>query len=241
MLYARFASGYRPGGPNDNVPGVPSGTKPDTTKNYDIGYKGSFLRDLLSVDASLFYIDWQNIQLSLLTPPPALQAYNANGSGAKSEGVELSIIARPLPGLSISPWIVYDNAVLTQAFPANSTTFGVPGNRLPNSPLVSANVSVEQYVSFARNVSGFAGVSVSYAGDRKGVFVSESPLRQDLPAYTKTDLNAGLNYRTWKLNFFATNVGDVRGLLNGGVGYIEPNGYVYITPRKIGFNLVKTF
>lgn len=241
MLYARFASGYRPGGPNDNVPGVPAGTKPDTTQNYDVGYKGTFLKDLLSVDLSLYYVNWQNIQLSLLTPPPADAGYNANGSGAKSEGAELSLDARPFPGLKITPWIAYDNAVLTQPFPANSTTFGEPGDRLPNSPVVSANVTAEQYFSLSRNLTGYAGLSFGYVGDRKGVFVADSPLRQDLPAYTKTDLNAGINYHTWKLNFFATNVGDVRGLLNGGIGYIEPNGYVYITPRKVGFNLVKTF
>ncbi len=30
MLYARFASGYRPGGPNNFVPGSPRSFKPDT-------------------------------------------------------------------------------------------------------------------------------------------------------------------------------------------------------------------
>ena len=98
MVYARLASGYRPGGPNTNASlGVPVSYRPDTTENYEIGVKGDVLNHVLSFDASVYYIDWKNIQLRL-TEPTSGQTYFANGSSAKSEGVELSTEATARPG-----------------------------------------------------------------------------------------------------------------------------------------------
>ena len=41
MVYARFASGYRPGSLNSGLPIVPISYKADTTLNYELGTKGS--------------------------------------------------------------------------------------------------------------------------------------------------------------------------------------------------------
>src|SRR5262249_30588008 len=91
MVYARFASGFRPGGAN-SVPtaidsGVPSTFSTDHTNNYEVGLKGDFLDRHLSLDASVYHIEWKNIQLQL-----AVNAwgYIANGGSAKSDGVEFS-------------------------------------------------------------------------------------------------------------------------------------------------------
>ena len=240
MIYARIASGYRPGGPNNPVPGVPSQVQPDKTQNYEIGLKGDFLDRALSIDASLYYIDWKNIQLSLQSPPPRDEGYFANGSAAKSEGVELSVAAHPVRGLSVTAWIDYDDAVLTESFPANSTTFGAPGDPLPDTPKFSSNLSLDQEISLGQ-VTGFVGATVSHVGDRKSVFVAGSTLRQDLASYTKIDLRAGVRADSWTVTAYVNNVADVRGLLNGGIGYIQPDGYVYLTPRTIGVNVARAF
>ena len=67
MAYARVASGYRPGGPNISGIGVPAQYQPDKTKNYEMGLKGDMLGRTLSIDASVYYIDWSNIQVRLIT------------------------------------------------------------------------------------------------------------------------------------------------------------------------------
>src|SRR5262249_43459199 len=54
MLYGRFASGYRPGGPNSLLAaanGAPPEFDPDKTENYEFGVKGDFFDHVLSVDA----------------------------------------------------------------------------------------------------------------------------------------------------------------------------------------------
>ena len=67
MAYARFASGYRPGGPNA-IPDAPPTFAPDKTNNYELGVKGDFFAHTLSIDASIYYIDWKDIQITLYTP-----------------------------------------------------------------------------------------------------------------------------------------------------------------------------
>src|SRR5262249_42603109 len=143
MMYARFASGFRPGASNLVTPGIPPQSDPDKTENYEIGMKGDFLDHRLSVDASLYYIHWKNIQISLVAPISSGE-YFPNGGSAKSEGVELSIEARPADGLTIDAWATYDDAALTQAFPTGSTGYGMPGDRLPNTPRFSGHIAVNE-------------------------------------------------------------------------------------------------
>jgi outer membrane receptor protein involved in Fe transport len=242
MVYARFASGFRPGASNGGTPGVPSQSNPDKTESYEGGVKGDFLAHRLVVDASLYYIDWRNIQISLVTPVTSLE-YFANGGGAKSEGVELSIETRPLRGLTIAPWVTFDDAVLTQDFPAGASAaggYGVTGDRLPVAPRFSWHVSGNKDFPLSDDATGFIGGEVNYVGDRVAGFTS-TPERLNMPAYTKTDVRAGVRIRAWTFNIYANNATDARGLLSGGPGADPPYGFNYITPRAVGFNLARNF
>ena len=172
MLYARAASGYRPGRANtfNPDPSIPSTSTPDKTQNFEIGAKGNVLEHLLSFDASLYYIDFKNIQISLLDPSDAL-SYYANGSNAKSEGAELSLEAHPLRGLKIAAWGSYDDAVLTRGFPSNTAAYGPTGSRLPYGARVSGHLSVDQeFPLLGTRCTDLAGATESYVGNRFGDF-----------------------------------------------------------------------
>jgi iron complex outermembrane recepter protein len=248
MIYARVASGYRPGGPNEQGSAilVPRFYNPDTTVNYEIGVKSEVLDHRLLLDASVYYIRWHDIQLQLINPLNGL-FYYANGSEAKSQGLELSAQAKPLTGLSITGWIAWNDARLTEPMPPASSVFGAAGDRLPYSEPFSANLSLEQtfpLTALMQGVTGFVGGDVSYVPDRLGQFASvylTPPERQDLPAYTKTDLRAGVDYDTWRLSLYVNNVADKRGVLDGGLDLIPANAFIYIQPRTIGMTVSKTF
>ncbi|HKD23023.1 MAG TPA: TonB-dependent receptor [Rhizomicrobium sp.] len=240
MVYARIASGYRPGGVNTAAVRAQGGAptyQPDTTKSYEAGTKGEFLDGRLAIDASVYYIDWSDIQLGLVAPGGFF--YTGNGSGAKSEGVELSATANPLSDLTITGWVSFDDAVLTQSV-TNATFYGQKGNRLPNGARWSGYVSVDKQFPVWRDATGFAGGDVSLVGDRIGSFTG-SALRQTYPAYAKVDLHAGVELDAWTVTAFVNNVGDRRAAVNGGIGYGEPNTFVYITPRTFGINVTKNF
>lgn len=243
MVYVRLASGYRAGGANSDHlldPLVPSAVNSDTTRNYEIGVKGDLLDRRLSFAASLYYIDWKSIQLTLLDPITE-NGYSANGSRAKSEGVELSIDAKPLPGLTLGAWLTYDDAALTEALPGNSTVYGIAGSKLPYSSDLSGNLSAEQAFPINSDLTGFVGGTLSYVGAREGSFVARLSRRQYYPPYAKADLHAGLQYDSWTLNAYVNNVADKRGVLGGGVGSFPSYAFDYIQPRTVGLSLTRKF
>jgi iron complex outermembrane recepter protein len=244
MLYARLASGYRPGGPN--VGGVvfhaPLSYAPDKTQNYEMGLKGDLLRHKLSLDASLYRIDWKDIQIVAFDPTTGA-SYQVNGSRAKSDGLELSVNAMPLSGLTVSSWISWGLAKLTEPFPSSSSVYGNPGDRLPYSTRFSGRLSLQQDFPLTAATTGFVGASVSYVGDRFGEFASAfgPPQRQYYPSYAQTDLRAGAHFNDWLVNLYCNNVTDKRGVLNGGLNFFPPNAFNYIQPRTIGLSIVRTF
>ncbi len=241
LVYARFASGYRAGGTNGISPGTPQQYDPDKTQNYEVGMKGGFFDRRLSLDASVYYIDWDNIQLLALNTQTRLSFFD-NASRAKSQGVELSMEVKPLRGMTIAGWVAYNDAQLIEAFPANSVTFGAAGNRLPFSSRISGNLSVDQEFPVGAGWQGFVGGAVSYVDDRLGPFTG-TPARASLPSYTQLDLSAGLRYESWTVNLFANNVADKRGVLVTGnpPAAPSPSGIVFIQPRTVGLSVAKTF
>jgi iron complex outermembrane recepter protein len=242
MLYARIASGYRPGGPNTNTGfiGVPSEFSADTTDNYELGIKGSALDRALSFEASVYHIRWSDIQLQL-RDPVQLAMYFDNAGKARSQGAELSLSAESDGGFSVSGWVAWTDAELGEDIPATAfNAVGESGDRLPYSSRFSGNLSLEQQFTLTNNVSAFAGGSVSYVGDRKGIFRGV-PQRETFGSYTQIDLRAGVSYESWTITAFANNVGDKRGVLRGGLDSFVPTYYTYIQPRTVGVSLTKSF
>ncbi len=247
MIYARFASGFRPGGannpspnPSDNVPGS---YKPDTTVNYEIGAKGTTPGRLFSFDTSVYYIDWKNIQVGTCTPGCS-DYFFENANRAKSQGVELSVQLRPITGLTFASWIAVNDAELTKPFPPEqlSLLYGVSGDRLPYSSRFSGNLSVEQEFPLTASLTGRVGGDVSYTSQRLGEFEA-TPQREVFPAYAKTNLHVGLSAGLWKVNLFANNVADKRALLSGGLssGGNAPYAYTIIQPRTVGLTVSREF
>jgi hypothetical protein len=145
-----------------------------------------------------------------------------------------------MAGLTIAAWLVWNDAVLTSAFPINSAARGVAGDRLPNASRFSGNFSLDHNFPLGTRVSAFVGGSVSYFSDSQGKFTGTAQ-RQMFPAYARTDLHAGAKYDSWTGSLFVTNLANRRGVLAGGLGTLLPNGFFYIQPRTIGLSVAKAF
>jgi len=64
----RYATGYRPGGPNfvtnDPVTGIPVGPETfqaDRLKSYEAGFKADTADKRFGIELAAYYIDWSNI------------------------------------------------------------------------------------------------------------------------------------------------------------------------------------
>jgi len=90
------------------------------------------------------------------------------------------------------------------------------------------------------DTTGFAGVTVSYIGDRVGQF-RRVPQRQIWPGYAQTNFRVGVRRNGWTFNAFIDNAFDRRGLLNGGLGTFIPQVFNYIQPRTIGLTVSKQY
>jgi outer membrane receptor protein involved in Fe transport len=249
MAYIRVASGYRPGGPNVAFGGAPPSYQPDKTTNYDLGLKADFLSHRLSFDLSAYYIEWKNIQIVVANNTNGI-AYTSNGTAAKSQGLELSVEARPLQSLRLAAWVAWDEAVIKEGFPVSAEVSpGLdtqPGDPLPYVPRFSAHASATQEFALPAGVTGFVGAQVSYVGDRKDSFTAPPSVgtpavrRIDLPAFTKVDVQGGAKYGSWRVNVYANNLTNHLGVNTGGIEAFMGTT-TFIQPRTVGMNLQWAF
>ncbi len=245
MVYARAASGYRPGGPNlvatDPVTGQPVGKStfgPDSLWNYEVGAK---LRPLpwLTADITVFDIDWRNIQL--FTSLNGLSVL-ANGGAATSKGLEFAFVARPVPHWTFSGSAAYTDARLAEAAPAVS---GAAGERLPNVPRVSSTLSVDYDHPLEDGMAMHAGATWRYVGARTASYdASLSYPQYVLPAYGAVDITLGISSKSVDIDLYAKNLFDSRGQTSayeeativGGPAWVS-----LIQPRTVGVVITKAF
>ncbi len=241
MFYARVASGFAPGGPNDAVPNqvVPSSYKSSKTLNYEVGVKSSLLDDNLTLELSAFDIEWSDIQLNAIVGGFGTIT---NGGKAQSRGVEWNAVYRPIDGLTLQLNGAYTDAHLTQPTPASVN--GHAGDRLPSSPLWGTYASAEYERPLFDDYSGFAGVDWRFNGSRYADFQATGP-RQEMPQFGIVDLRAGIERQGWSLALYAKNVGNEIAInyvqpesLAGGSG---PQSASVWQPRTIGATLTSNF
>jgi len=248
MGYARIASGYRPGGPNTSVaPETSFGS--DSVINYEVGLKGEIVPDQLTVDMSVFQIDWKDIQLQNTNSVNQF-TYLTNGGKARSRGVELAAVWTPFETFDISGNIAYTDAELTEDLPTFvgvDTLEGFKGDQLPFSAKWAGTVSARKSFELSSDLSGYFGLSYTYVGDRQSAFKTNAPAatrpRFTLPSYNLLDLQAGLEFQeVWTLNFYVRNLTNEEGVVaaNNRNGTNVPT-VVFTQPRLIGFTLSRDF
>jgi outer membrane receptor protein involved in Fe transport len=237
MVYARVATGYRPGGPNTAGIGVPPSFGPDKVINYEAGLKTDLLDHRLSFDVAAFYIDWTDIQLTQISPLGL--SYFSNGGKASSRGVEGSFDWRPVGGLDIAGNVSYMDARLDSDLPPPA--IGFKGDQLPSIPHWSGQVSADYQFPLAGQWSGFVGASYRFVGDRMSEFSRSAAIpRYALPSYEMVDLRLGAKTDRWTVTAYAKNVGDARGQVTAfNLGAVQE--VALVQPRTFGLSLSTDF
>jgi iron complex outermembrane receptor protein len=236
LVYARVASGFVPGGPNDVLPGspLPETFKSSTTTNYEIGVKGVGIDGRLNYDFDAFDVEWSDIQLVAAVDG----LYGAtNGGKARSRGVEGGVNYEPARGLHLNANVAYTDARLTQNTPASVN--GHAGDRLPESPFFSSTLSASYERPLSAAIAGFGGVDWHYSSDRLSEFVLGAP-RQTLPSYSMVDLRAGVRVKAYELTLYVKNVGDARAISEVSaetVNGVNAFSASVVAPRTVGLTL----
>lgn len=137
MAYATVTKGYKTGGFNTSFDVVEEQTfKPEYSWNYEIGGKFSCFEDRLKGDLSLFYIDWDNQQISqnLASQRGSLLK---NAGKSYSKGVELAMQGQVCKGLNLQMSYGFTEAKFRD-YKSEATkyakAFNYSGNYIPYAP-----------------------------------------------------------------------------------------------------------
>ena len=245
MIYGRVATGYRAGGPNPGAGfGTPTQYDSDTTISYELGWKTYLFDNQVTADASLYYIDWTDIQLQQRDPVTEF-VYFTNGGKAESKGLDLMITGANDNGLVVTGTLSFADSTLKEDLGVG--LYGLPGDRLPFTSKFNGSLSVDQDFAIGNGYTAFVGSTLAHIGKRFGTFApSEGVLRTSMPSYTTLDLRLGARNRDgWALMLFAKNLTNSDGLIGSSheVGSGSTGNYVLtvIRPRAIGLSLSKDF
>ncbi|MDB5367474.1 MAG: Outer rane receptor protein mostly Fe transport [Rhodospirillales bacterium] len=241
MVYARFSTGYRPGGPNgvanDPATGAPLASPvfaADKTKNYEVGAKVTLI-DWLALDVASYRIDWSSIQLNAARNGFGVRA---NGGDAKSQGVELALQARPTRGLTLAASATYTDAKLVDPAPDLQAH---AGDRLPGASKWAFALTGDYEFPLVSGWNGSVGGTLSHVGRRNSGFDGSSVAPNFVqPAYDQLDLRASVASDRYQLQLFVHNLTDERGIASGTttVNAGVPSTFVtFIRPRTVGLTL----
>jgi iron complex outermembrane receptor protein len=224
LVYYTWSQGFRPGAFNRSsgcyIPdsnGTPQYCSPlaftsDNLTNNELGWKTEFLDHRLQWNGAIYQENWDNVQIAFFDPGVLGNVgFGANGPNYRIRGLETSLIAALLPGLTAqgsaswnhseqtnSPYLIANNpALLTN--PATKGEFGQPilsvqnpygpiGGPSSNSPPIQFNILL-RYQWAISSYNAFVQAGATHTGHS---FTQSS---------ANPSLSAGSNVSTTLLRF----------------------------------------
>jgi outer membrane receptor protein involved in Fe transport len=222
MTYGTIAKGFRPGGGNAQYPVTgpywsavfapynfsgnkwPSSYQPDSVWSYELGEKARFFNRHLTVNASVYYEDWDQIQLEAL---PGDWALNINGNRASIYGVEVETKAILPYGFGLNLSAGYVNA---QVDPGPHWQL-TPAHKLSDVAPVTADLNLTYSHPVFNTYKFTANLETSYVGPRYSLAFpygySLNGKYIELPGYSLTNIRMGIESdANWKVSLFVNNL-----------------------------------
>jgi iron complex outermembrane receptor protein len=247
MTYAQVSTGYKGGGVNPR-PYFPSqivAIQPETMTAFEVGFKSDLFDRVLRLNASAFYNDYRDIQLTTtrcdaISPFPGAPCFAPLNVGtAHIKGLEAEATLQPIEGLLIDATGSYlDFNYIT----INPDSGVVKGNISPYTPKWKWSIGAQYEAPIGDLGSLTPRIDASYQSTSWSL-AANSPLNI-LPGYTL--VNARLTWRSpdrsWQAALEVANLTDKYYLLSkqvpSGSGYI--NGQPAM-PRRFAVSVRKTF
>ncbi|WP_046003302.1 TonB-dependent receptor [Pseudoalteromonas rubra] len=222
MAYITASEGFRIGGSNGLAPcpdplpdkqigcGMPDEMlyTADTTTNYELGLKSTWLKNRLHFNAAIFNVDWEDAQIAGATVVGQIP-YTSNAGTANAKGVEISTRAILSDSISAYATYAYTKAELTSDAPylfnADGTDGGKDGDRLPGSPEHQFSLGV----NYEMEVLGDKTLDINYGLTAQSDIISKVGLRdsgETLSGYGISNLSAKLTGDMWSATLYINNL-----------------------------------
>lgn len=249
-LYGTASKGFKSGGvqiaPNPEAETF----EPEELWNYEFGIKGDFLNRRLRLNAALFYMDWEELQVAfqenLIDENGDFILFGGvnNAESASSRGAEVSATA-----LLGDNWLVNVNVGYLDAEFERFTALIDGANRIldgqviPNSPEFTVNADAEYSFNYTPEWAGYVRGEWIYRDMIKPNTTSliYEGFPWDVPSYDYFNLRIGAERENLRIVAYAENVFDSEFYTNayqkafaGGL-FIEPSF------RRVGLRATFSF
>ena len=236
--YVSAARGYKAGGFNPTALPGSEAYGEEHAWHLEGGVKSTAAGGKVAVNAAIFFIDWDDLQLNVPNPFVPGQFYIANVGGAKSRGFEVDVTARPHPAMDVFAAVGFTNASFTEGSMANGAD--VSNNDLPYTPDYTATFGGQFSRALNSTIGGFARAEVVLTG----AFSYDEGNTRGEDAYSIVNLRAGARAKRlfaelWLRNAFDTRYVPIAIPYPGFApsGFIGENG----RPRTFGVTIGTSF
>jgi iron complex outermembrane receptor protein len=246
LLYALVARGVKSGGFFNGITTSSFALAPyapEKLTDYEVGFKARLFDRSLSLEASAFWYDYEDLQTQTFTNVGAVSLIKlGNVDKATVKGLDIQAVWLPVDGLSLSAGLgVLDTKLgsFRTAGPAGPIT--VPkGNKLPNAPDLTLNLQARYEWQVMGDWTAAIQGGAHYSDEVFKEALNTAYLSAD--DYWLFDARASLSSASgWEVAVWAKNLGDkayVAQVTDNGIGM----GYrVFNAPRTYGVTLTKRF
>ncbi len=252
LFYATFSEGYRPGGfnrrggPAKGGFSIPFTYHSDGVKNYEVGWKTTFMNNRLRWNGSAFLIDWTGIPVSIYAPKISNSTFVLNGPDARVKGVTTDLTWRATPELTVTGNLAWNDSKLTnyadtplafQAQPGGGPldlTFVPLGSPLALAPHWQGGIRFRYEHENSAGTTMFGQVGGQFVGSSYTSTVK--PANFKLPAYAQFDASVGVKRDGWSAELYIANLTDKRAITYVAQGDNLPLNST-IRPRTIGLRI----
>lgn len=247
MIFGLYSEGFRTGGVNNsNQPftaGIPPIYQSDKLKNFELGLKSRFLDNRMQLNATLFHIDWSDIQVEPRDPAGNIP-FTVNGGDAEINGLEWGLTSILTDSLRLNftgtfffkHELTSDQPELPDAPP--SVIRGLTGDEIPNVPDLQLYASLQYDRPIGDMTLSLIG-DVTYRGKTNTEFRVDNPFNIELDAYTQIDLYANLNINEhFIVGAYVKNLGNEVGVIDGIGTYQDPEAIIALRPRTFGLRFI---
>jgi outer membrane receptor protein involved in Fe transport len=215
--------------------------------NFEVGFSQQLLQQRLTLNATLFYIDWRDVQLSTFEQVPSSGSYVTyfiNANRATSQGAELELTWQLNPQLSLMSSYAYSDANLAEDAPHYNGPVGFgdngyQGDKLPGAPTTQAYLALmfEQAMgalTFNAAINGhYVSAVTTQLNDEHLDFTK-------LAGYSLFRASIGLHQDSWRASLYINNINNKRAISGmRGDGHYGPQGTFNLLhrPRTVGIDL----
>jgi len=222
LYYASAAKGFRPGGVNTELPtactaglpaAIPSTFRSDSLWQYEIGSKQTLLEHRLQINASLYYLQWKNIQQFVYLTCGL--GFVPNLGEVTGKGGDIEIAWRATDDLTLGLTGAYTdsyyNGTVALASAGEAVNLVSRGDHMPAAPWnLSASLD---YVFNQIDKKPYLRLDYQYATAQRSVTPyldpsnapNDDPTLPGLPEVRILSVRAGVRFNGMDLSLFAQN------------------------------------